>query len=73
MQWGPYGVRKPVKTADEAKQVVEKYFSSCGQALRCGKIEEKNLYFEAEVLDRNGAIIDKAIIDKRTGRIRSIF
>lgn len=73
MGMGPYGVHRPVSTADEAKQVVERYFSSCGQALHCGKIEEKKLYFEAEILDRNGTMVDEAIIDKRTGRIRSIY
>ncbi len=73
MGMGPYGMRKPVRTADEAKQVIDKYFSSRGQQLRCGKIDEKNLYFEAEILDGNGTLIDKAIVDKRTGRIRSIY
>jgi hypothetical protein len=73
MGMGPYGMRKAVRTADEAKQVIEGYFSSTGQALHCGKIAEKNLYFEAEILDQNGALVDKAIVDKRTGRIRSIY
>jgi hypothetical protein len=73
MGMGPYGVRRPVKTADEARQVITTYFSSIGQALYPGKIAEKNGYFEAEILDRTGAPIDKAIVDKRTGRIRSIY
>ncbi len=73
MGMGPYGMRKPVRTADEAKQVVERYFSSSGQAVHCGKVEEKDLYFEAEILDHNGTLIDKAIVDKRNGRIRSIY
>ena len=73
MQWGPYGVRKPVKTAAEAKQVIETYFSGSGQVIRPGKVEEKRLYFEVEILDRDGVMIDKAVVDKRTGRIRSIY
>jgi hypothetical protein len=73
MQWGPYGVRKPVKTSKEAKEVIESYLSSNTKALHAGKIEEKNWYFEAEILDSANTIIDKAIVDKRSGRIRSIY
>ncbi len=73
MGMGPYGVRKAVRTADEAKQVVDRYFSSRGEALHCGKVEEKDLYFETEILDDKGVLVDKAIVDKRTGRIRSIY
>ncbi len=73
MGMGPYGARMRVGSVDEAKQLIERYFASTGQDVHCGKIEEKDLYFEAEILDRNGTLIDKAIIDKRTGRIRSIY
>jgi hypothetical protein len=73
MQWGPYGVRKPVKTTKEAKEVIESYLLSNAKALHAGKIEEKNWYFEAEILDSANTIIDKAIVDKRSGRIRSIY
>jgi hypothetical protein len=73
MQWGPYGVRKPVKTAGEAKQAIETYLSGNEDGLHVGKIEEKSLYFGAEILDRNNKIIDRLIVDKRTGRMRSIY
>ena len=69
----PYGAPRPVKTADEAKELCQSYYMGCGQHLRCGKVEEESLYFEAEVLAPNGAVIDRVIIDKRTGRIRSIY
>ncbi len=36
-------------------------------------IVEKDLYFEAEIKDNNDAVVDKVIIYKRTGRIRSIY
>lgn len=73
MKWGPYGVRKPVRTAAEAKQVIETYISDTAQDARVGKILEKDLYFEAEILGQNNKLIDKEIVDKRTGRIRSIY
>jgi hypothetical protein len=69
----PYGAPKPVRTAGEARQLIESYYSGYSQHLHCGKIEEKNWYFEADVLDRNGLLADRVIVDKRTGRIRSIY
>ena len=69
----PYGAPKAVGTANEARQVIESYYMGCGQHLRCGKVEEKTGYFEADMLDHEGAVVDKVIVDKRTGRIRSIY
>jgi hypothetical protein len=73
MRGDPYGARKPVKTTDEAKQVLESYFEGTGKRVGIGNIEERRWFFIAELLDPEGTLIDKAIIDKRTGRIRSIY
>jgi hypothetical protein len=62
-----------VRTAAEAKQVIETYLAGNTQGARVGKILEKDLYFEAEILGRNDRLIDRQIVDKRTGRIRSIY
>jgi hypothetical protein len=70
---GPYGKRMPVATAEEAKQVVETYFSAMGEGASTGKIEENRLFFEVEILNKDGVLIDRAIVDRRTGRIRSIY
>jgi hypothetical protein len=73
-RWGgPYGTRTPVRTADEARQVIETFFSGCGQTVTVGKIEERRWYFQAEVLDPKGKQIDLVVVDKRTGRLRSIY
>lgn len=69
----PYGAPKAVGTVGDARQLIESYFTGCGQRLRCGKIEEKTGYFEADMLNREGVVVDKVIVDKRTGRIRSIY
>jgi hypothetical protein len=73
MQWGPYGVRRPVATADQAKQVIDLYLSGNSEGLSVGNVEEKKWYFEAEILDKDKKITDKVIVDKRSGRIRSIY
>jgi hypothetical protein len=73
-RWGgPYGVRKPVRTADEARQVIEQYFAARQKNVTVGKIEERRWFFLAEILDKDGAVVDETIVDKRTGRIRSIY
>jgi len=70
---GPYGGRNPVATIDQARQAIEKCLATRGQRLYTGKIKENTLYFEVEVLDRNGTMTDEVIIHKRNGRVRSIY
>jgi uncharacterized membrane protein YkoI len=73
-RWGrPYGARTTVKTADEAKQAIETYFAGSGQSVQVIKVEQKKWYFEADIANPDGKLIDKVIIDRRTGRIRSIY
>jgi len=71
--WGPYGRRRAVKTAEEARQAIEKFYSDSGQKVQVGKIEERRWYYEAEITDPEGKLVDRLIIDKRSGRIRSIY
>jgi hypothetical protein len=66
-----YGEKRPVATAEEARQVLTEYFAK--KDVRIGEITEKKLFFEAEIRDKNNTLIDKVIVDKRTGRIRSIY
>lgn len=73
MQGDPYGARKQVRTLEDAKQVLEQYFEGTGKKFGIGNIEERRWFFIIEVLDSQGTMVDKAIVDKRTGRIRSIY
>lgn len=66
-----YGEKKTVTTAGEAEDILQKYFS--GKEVTIGKIREKKLYFEADILDKDKKKIDSVIINKRSGRIRSIY
>jgi len=70
-QKSDYGAKKPVANEKEARAALEEYFK--GKDVTVGKIEEKELFFEAGILDKKGKVVDKVIIDKRTGRIRSIY
>jgi Ni/Co efflux regulator RcnB len=68
---GRYGARKAVRTEGEARDILRKYFSP--RKATIGEIKERNWFFEAEIRDRNNSPVDRVIIDKRTGRIRSIY
>lgn len=68
---GAYGEKKEVLTIDDARKILKEYFLK--RDVKIGEIKEKEYYFEAEILDRRNNLVDKVIIDKRTGRIRSIY
>jgi hypothetical protein len=66
-----YGAREPVKSADEAKKRLEDFYD--GEDLVVGKVSERPLYFEASIKHVDGRLVDRVIVDKRSGRIRSIL
>ncbi len=68
---GTYGEKQQVATKDDARKLLKEYFSK--RDVTVGEIREKQYYFEADILDRSGKLVDKVIVDKRTGRIRSIY
>ncbi|MBI5655565.1 MAG: hypothetical protein HZC44_01560 [Geobacter sp.] len=69
-RWGWYGARKSVSSVEEARRDLTDYYADSD--LKIGRIIEKSSYFEAELLDRNQKKADTVIINKRSGRIRSI-
>jgi hypothetical protein len=66
-----YGASQPVKTAQEAQQLLKGYFA--GRPYTVSDIAEKKWGFKAAILDQSGTVIDTVMIDKRSGRIRSIY
>ncbi|NWF76246.1 MAG: hypothetical protein HXY53_06680 [Nitrospirae bacterium] len=71
-KWGWYGAKREVRTPVEAKQILDNFFIQNKKA-RIGKIRERHYFFEAEIINHKGTLIDLIIIDKRTGRVRSIY
>jgi hypothetical protein len=41
--------------------------------LKVGEIEDKGYVFEAEILTKDNSLVDKILVDKRTGWMRSIY
>jgi hypothetical protein len=70
-QEGCYGERKAVRTERDARKVLLKHFSSGRETI--GEIRDRNLFFEVEIKGRDNKTVDRIIIDKRTGRIRSAY
>jgi hypothetical protein len=69
---GWYGERQAVRTEMEARRILSEYYSS-HEDLKIGRIRERKWFFKAEIRDKDNNLVDIVIIDKRTGRIRSIY
>ncbi len=64
---------KPLEMKD-AKAMMEDYLKSTRNPnLKLGKIKDKGDSFEAEVVTKNNALVDKIFINKETGRMRSLY
>jgi hypothetical protein len=58
----------------DAKELVENYLESTRNPnLKLGKIEDKGEGFEADILTKDGSLVDKMLVDKRTGWMRSVY
>ena len=66
-------LNKPLKEKD-ARAILKDYLNSTGNPnLKLGKIEEKALAFEAEIVTKEGSLVDKIAVDKKSGWMRSIY
>ena len=65
-----YGARQPVVDATEARKLLINYFN--GQGYTISEMSEQKWGFRAVIVDRDGKTIDLVMIDKRSGRIRSL-
>jgi len=70
-EWGWYGARKIVRTADEAEKIIKSFFLP--EKVSVANLREKTAFFEAEVRGSNNTVIDMVIVDKKSGRLRSIY
>lgn len=68
---GLYGQRRVVLSKEDARRILKQYFFRIN--VKVGPIRERKFYFEAEIRDKRGYLLDIVLIDKRTGRIRSIY
>ena len=74
-QYGPQ-YQQPQKPMEEkdARAILENYLRSTKNPnLKLGKVTEKGNYFEAEILTKDNSLVDKIIVDKYSGWMRSIY
>ena len=70
-KWG-YGQRREIHTGAVAEAAITAALCD-SKGTKVGKAVERDLYFEAEVLDKDNKVVDRVIVIKRSGRIRSIL
>ncbi len=64
---------KPLEMKD-AKALMEDYIKSTRNPnLKLGKIKDKGDSYEAEVVTKSNALVDKILINKQTGRMSSAY
>jgi hypothetical protein len=64
---------KPMHEMD-ARRILENHLRSTRNPnLKLGRIEDRGEVFEAEILTRDDSLVDRLIVDKNTGRIRSAY
>ena len=68
---GCYGAKAAIKSADEARKVVEGFL--VGHDLHIGSIDERPRFFKVELVDINGTVHDVVIVQKNNGRVRSTY
>jgi hypothetical protein len=57
-----------------AERVFEDYLNSRNNPnLKLGKIKDEGSFFEADILTKDNSLVDKLIVNKNTGRLRSAY
>ncbi|MGD9132493.1 MAG: hypothetical protein PVF78_02525 [Desulfobacterales bacterium] len=57
-----------------AERIFEDYLKSeHNPNLKLGKIKDEGSFFEADLVTRDNSLVDKLIVDKDTGHLRSIY
>jgi hypothetical protein len=74
-QYGPQ-YQQPQKPLEEkdARTILRNYLNGTRNPnLKLGKIEDKGNAFQGEILTKNNSLVDKILVDKNTGRTRSVY
>lgn len=66
-----YGARQPVQTEAEARERLLQLFGT--DQVTISDLEARPRHFKANIVDKDGKLLDTVIIDRRSGRIRSIL
>ena len=66
-------LQKPLEEKD-ARAILENYMTNMKNPnLQLGKIKDAGTTFEAEILTKDNSLVDKIMVDKKTGWMRSAY
>jgi hypothetical protein len=57
---------------EQARSMVENYVAR-NPNLNVGSVEEKDGAYQAEIVTKDGSMVDRMVIDKSTGRMHSVY
>jgi hypothetical protein len=64
---------EPLKMEEAKEQVEDMLERSRNPNLKTGEIEDKEQFFVVDVVTKDGSLVDKMEVDKRTGMMRSVY
>jgi hypothetical protein len=64
---------KPLEKSDVETMMKNYLASTRNPNLKLGKIEDKGNIFEADIVTKDNALVDKILVDKNTGWMRSAY
>jgi hypothetical protein len=70
------GQQQPQQPLDkaQARSMVENYLQSTGNPnLKLGKLTDDGSSFEADIVTKNNSLVDKILVDKNSGAMRSAY
>jgi hypothetical protein len=69
-----YRQREKPLMENDAKEMVENYLKNTRNSnLKLGKVTEKGAYYEADIVTKDNSLVDKILVDKYTGWMRSAY
>lgn len=61
-------------TKEQAVQIAQTHFQALGNPnLKVGEIREVESYFESPIVTKDGSFVERLLVDKRTGWLRSVY
>ena len=69
-----FSVSGLILTKDQAAQIAQAHLQAVGNPnLKLGEVAEFEPYYEAPVVTKDGSLVEKILVDKRTGWLRSVY
>ena len=69
-----FAIRGLTLTQEQAAQIAQAHLQALGNPnLKLGEVSEVESYFEAPIVTKDGSFVERLLVDKRTGWLRSVY